>query len=103
MKYLISGTRFTLSTSDPIRWPLPHPDLLRLHAGLSRVVRCVGAGGGREVDEWETDDELVDEEVVGSELDYTASLPESVGGGEFLTQSAKCHTDERVCNRHGVI
>ncbi|KAF8446701.1 hypothetical protein BGX38DRAFT_1192771 [Terfezia claveryi] len=103
MKYLESGTRVTLSTSDPIRWPLPHPDLLRLHAGLSRVVRCSGAGGGGEVDEWETDDELVDEEVVGSELDYTASQTESVGSEEFLTQSAKCHPDERVCNRHGVM
>ena len=40
---LRSGIVLTLSTDDPVERPLPHPDLLRLHAGLSRVVRGAGA------------------------------------------------------------
>ena len=35
-----SGDLITLSTDDPQNKPLPHPDLLRLHAALARVVRC---------------------------------------------------------------
>ncbi|KAF8422265.1 hypothetical protein EV426DRAFT_606743 [Tirmania nivea] len=57
---LISGSIFHLQTPDPKVYPLPHPDLLRLHAALSRVVRCAGASGEKQGDDYcgeEEDDE----------------------------------------------
>ncbi|KAF8417688.1 hypothetical protein EV426DRAFT_356126 [Tirmania nivea] len=76
-EFLATGTKLTMTTSDPIRWPLPHPDLLRLHAGLSRVVRCAGGGstGDHVLGE---EDEMVDEVVLGSELSCGDALEESV-------------------------
>ncbi|KAF8475485.1 hypothetical protein BDZ91DRAFT_182647 [Kalaharituber pfeilii] len=38
-----TGAIIVLRTPDAIKYPLPHPDLLMLHAALSRLVRCAGA------------------------------------------------------------
>ena len=40
---LTTGIVVRLVITDPAKRPLPHPDLLRLHAALSRVVRCAAA------------------------------------------------------------
>jgi len=40
---LETGFTFTLATSDPLNYPLPHPDLLSLHATVMRVARAAGA------------------------------------------------------------
>lgn len=51
-RLMAQGDIITLSTPDPVGLPLPHPDLLVLHAALSRLVRAAGAaapegwGGG---------------------------------------------------------
>lgn len=65
-----------MSTPDANRWPLPHPDLLRIHAGLSQFVRCAGAGGGAEDSESEDDDEVV---VAKGELNCRDYLEEFGG------------------------
>ncbi|KAF8451490.1 hypothetical protein BGX38DRAFT_1182407, partial [Terfezia claveryi] len=58
---LVSGTIIRLHTSDPTNHPLPHPDLLRLHAAIARVVRCAGASGEKQGDDYcGEDDELED-------------------------------------------
>ena len=49
---LVSGTVIRLHTSDPTNYPLPHPDLLRLHAAIARVVRCAGASGEKQGDDY---------------------------------------------------
>ena len=60
---LVSGMIIRLETRDARQWPLPHPDLLRLHGAVARVVRCAGASGEREL-EFEDDEEQ--EDRVGS-------------------------------------
>ncbi|KAF8432167.1 hypothetical protein BGX38DRAFT_262241 [Terfezia claveryi] len=49
----------SLTTSDPVDYPLPHPDLLSLHAAVMRVARAAGATAFEE-DEllWSDEDEL---------------------------------------------
>jgi len=47
-----SGTVLHFHTNDPHKHPLPHPDLLRLHAAISRVVRCAGASGEIQGDDY---------------------------------------------------
>ena len=54
---LVSGSIFHLHTPDPKVYPLPHPDLLRLHAAISRVVRCAGASGEKQGDDYCGDEE----------------------------------------------
>ncbi|RPB27282.1 hypothetical protein L211DRAFT_846109 [Terfezia boudieri ATCC MYA-4762] len=48
-----------LTTPDPVDYPLPHPDLLSLHAALMRVARAAGATAIEE-DEfiWSDEEEL---------------------------------------------
>jgi len=43
-----TGFIFTLTTSDPLSYPLPHPDLLSIHAALMRVARAAGAAAFEE-------------------------------------------------------
>ena len=57
-----SGLRITLSTPDPVNAPLPHPHLLWLHAGLSRLVRAAGGAGDR------IEDEALEEEYIGPSM-----------------------------------
>jgi len=53
---LQTGFTFTLTTPDPVEYPLPHPDLLKIHAALMRVARAAGAESFQE-DEVESQDE----------------------------------------------
>ena len=39
---LQTGFTLTLTTPDPVEYPLPHPDLLKIHASLMRVARAAG-------------------------------------------------------------
>lgn len=59
-----TGDVIVLRTEDPVKLPLPHPDLLTLHAALSRVVRCAGAGQGYEPEWWEEEDDMDEPRVV---------------------------------------
>jgi len=59
---LSSGTVLHLQTPDPEGYPLPHPDLLRLNAAISRVVRCAGASGEKQGDDY-CGEEDEDEEI----------------------------------------
>jgi len=63
-KQLTTGTVIRLVTNDPEKYPLPHPDLLRLHAALSRVVRCAASAGPEmlELEDDESPDISVDEQ-----------------------------------------
>lgn len=61
--FLRSGMVIMLSTDDPVKRPLPHPDLLRLHSGLSRVVRGAGAGAGDDDEDWDDSDWWEEEET----------------------------------------
>ena len=54
------------------RKPLPHPDLLRLHAALSRVVRMAGRGDFDYGDWEEEEDDLV-------QCDGPALPPDQIG------------------------
>jgi hypothetical protein len=47
---LVSGTRFMLSTDDPVDRPLPDPGLLTLQWHLQRILAMSGAGGWKEED-----------------------------------------------------
>ncbi|RPB21774.1 hypothetical protein L211DRAFT_888700 [Terfezia boudieri ATCC MYA-4762] len=69
-KQLRTGTVIRLVTNDPVKYPLPHPDLLSLHAALSRVMRCAAAAGPEMLD-LEEDDELSDGSVDAQEDDYS--------------------------------
>ena len=53
---LQTGFTFTLTTPDPVEYPLPHPDLLKIYAALMRVARAAGAESFQE-DEVESQDE----------------------------------------------
>ena len=39
---LQTGFTFGLTAPDPLHYPLPHPDLLSIHAALMRVARAAG-------------------------------------------------------------
>jgi len=56
-RFLRSGDLVTLSTDDPVKRPLPHPDLLRLHAALARVIRCAAQAYDGDEEENEEDGE----------------------------------------------
>ena len=60
-KRLVSGNILHLQTPDPKVYPLPHPDLLRLHASISRVVRCAGASREKQGDDYCGDEEEEEE------------------------------------------
>ncbi|KAF8457670.1 hypothetical protein BGX38DRAFT_719450 [Terfezia claveryi] len=49
-KKLRTGAVIRLVTNDSVKYLLPHPDLLSLHAALSRVVRCAAAAGPEMLD-----------------------------------------------------
>jgi len=38
-----TGFVFSVTTTDPVNHPLPHPDLLALHAAVMRIARAAGA------------------------------------------------------------
>ncbi|KAF8422181.1 hypothetical protein EV426DRAFT_575241 [Tirmania nivea] len=61
---LVSGMVIRLETRDARKWPLPHPDLLRLHGAIARVVRCAGASGERN-SEMEFEEEQEEDEGWG--------------------------------------
>lgn len=71
---LQTGFIFSLTTPDPVHYPLPHPDLLSLHAALMRVARAAGAVAIEE-DEWDSsyEDDLgwQQHEAAGQDLPYT--------------------------------
>ena len=71
---LTSGTVIRLVTPDPIQLPLPHPDLLRLHAALSRVVRCAGAALDDADEGFDSDDDGCGSCGSGVSVDYGESL-----------------------------
>jgi len=52
-----TGLIFTLTTHNPETHPLPHPDLLLLHAAVMRVARAAGAAPLEEDYDWDTEDE----------------------------------------------
>ena len=64
---LTTGTVIRLVTTDPAKRPLPHPDLLRLHAALSRVVRCAAAAEPK-ITGYDEDSEEEEEEGVEENL-----------------------------------
>jgi len=55
--------RITLTTPDPDLLPLPHPEMLALHATCAKVAHLSGAGEymNKIVDDMETLDVLVDD------------------------------------------
>jgi len=63
-KQLTTRTVIHLVTNDPGKYPLPHPELLRLHAALSRVLMCAASGGQEmlELEDDESPDISVDEQ-----------------------------------------
>jgi len=69
-KALETGTVIRLTTTDPQKYPLPHPDLLRLHAALSRVVRCAAAAEPECMDLEDDDDGDVSEMGLEDLVDF---------------------------------
>lgn len=53
---LVTGDVITLTTPNPVEYPLPHPDLLTLHSAIIRVARAAGAMVEEE-DNWDWSDE----------------------------------------------
>jgi hypothetical protein len=53
---LVSGTKFTMTTDDPINKPLPDPGLLELQWHLQRILAMSGAAGWKE-DDFDDDDD----------------------------------------------
>jgi len=54
-----TGDIINFSTSDPVSQPLPHPDLLRIHAAISRIQCMAGRGSLQEEDLYDGPDELL--------------------------------------------
>lgn len=75
-----TGYTFTLTTQDPVRFPLPHPHLLYLHAAIMRVVRAAGASAinQNEEQDWGDESESPVESCAGNNPDSTYIL------GRFL-------------------
>jgi hypothetical protein len=63
---LVSGTRFTMSTDDPVNRPLPDPGLLTLQWHLQRVLAMSGAAEWTEEDFGDDDDDDKDGQGVTS-------------------------------------
>ncbi|RPB24369.1 hypothetical protein L211DRAFT_868103 [Terfezia boudieri ATCC MYA-4762] len=78
---LVSGMVIKLETRDARKWPLPHPDLLRLHGAIARVVRCAGASGERN-SEMEFEEEGEEDEGWGR--NEVIGAPRSEDGEESL-------------------
>jgi len=72
---LITGSKIRLTTSDPVKYPLPHPDLLRLHAALTRVVRCTAAAEPEIPKDYSDSDGESSTIELGWELDNEDLLP----------------------------
>jgi len=66
-QFLETGFTFRLSTTDPNRHPLPHPDLLTIHSAMMQVARAAGAVAYPD-EFWEGDEEDVTPAVrIGSQ------------------------------------
>ncbi|RPB22960.1 hypothetical protein L211DRAFT_869119 [Terfezia boudieri ATCC MYA-4762] len=52
-KFLETGFIFTLTTDDPVHHPLPHPDLLVLHAAVMRACRAAGLSAPEDDEDWD--------------------------------------------------
>lgn len=69
---LVSGTRFTMTTDDPVQRPLPDPGLLTLQWHLQRVLAMSGAAGWKEEEfGWDSDDDdNAPGQTVEADIDY---------------------------------
>ncbi|RPB22939.1 hypothetical protein L211DRAFT_884254, partial [Terfezia boudieri ATCC MYA-4762] len=65
---LQTGFIFTLTTDDPVHHPLPHPDLLVLHAAVMRVCRAAGMSEPVYDEEWDFADEVDVQSAVQDQL-----------------------------------
>jgi len=81
-----TGFLFSVTTTDPINHPLPHPDLLALHAVVMRIARAAGASHMPDGD-WGFDDDGSDAQVLeGVPEDLSYAIREylsDVNGTEF--------------------
>jgi len=81
-----TGFVFSITTADPVNHPLPHPDLLALHAAVMRIARAAGASHMPDSD-WGFDDDGGDGPVLeGVPEDLSYALMEflnDVNGTEF--------------------
>ena len=79
---LVSGTRFTMTTEDPIKLPLPDPGLLEMQWHLQRVMAMSGAAGWREEDfDYEDPEEEDSIRSVEQWLDDQSDNPDSQSRG----------------------
>jgi hypothetical protein len=83
---LQTGVTIRLTTDDPQQRPLPDPQLLRLHAALSRVVRMAGRAG---VMEWEWDDS-----GDGGAEEYENAIVMDTGEGEGICLCPQSLTEQ---------
>jgi hypothetical protein len=87
---LVSGTKFTMRTEDPVNKPLPDPDLLELQWHLQRILAMSGAAGWKEDDFGDDDDSDPAEDFVQrwiddiweSRQDWGPSRDGSIGNGD---------------------
>ena len=63
---------FSLTTTDPINHPLPHPELLTIHAAVVRIARAAGAANVSTSDDWPLDDN-------GSNRPVVQGVPDDLG------------------------
>ncbi|RPB19113.1 hypothetical protein L211DRAFT_843017 [Terfezia boudieri ATCC MYA-4762] len=70
-----TGFTFNLTTPDPVDYPLPHPDLLSLHAALMRVARAAGATAIEEDEFFSSDEEELEQGKDGRSTDEHLSYP----------------------------
>lgn len=79
-----TGFAFTLTTQDPVHFPLPHPHLLYLHAAIMRVVRAAGASAmdQNEEQDWGDESESPVESCAGNNPDSAYILGRFLGAIE---------------------
>ena len=84
-----TGFVFSITTTDPVNHPLPHPDILALRAAVMRIARAAGASHMPDSD-WGFDDDGGDAPVfegVPEDLSYAiGEYLNDVNGTEFEDQ-----------------
>ncbi|KAF8432374.1 hypothetical protein BGX38DRAFT_1276775 [Terfezia claveryi] len=86
-----TGFVFSLTTTDPNKHPLPHPDLLALHAAVMQIARAAGAANIPDTDDWPLSED-------GSDIPIVQGVPEDLSYAlrEYLNDFDEAENDNHL-------